>query len=659
MTTRPGIEHGIEAYSNWRERLRHDAEALGTWLAQCGIDSAAASDRLDRIGVRLGSDRLYVAVLAEFSRGKSELINAVFFGALGQRLLPSTVGRTTMCPTELFHEPSEPPYLRLLPIETRSSGSALGDYRNDPDAWHSIALDPADPEAMARTLEHLTEVRRMSTEDARNLGFVIADSSVSNGIATVGSDIVEVPRWRHALVNFPHSLLSQGMVILDTPGLNALGSEPDLTVSLLANAHAAVFLLAADTGVTRSDLTVWQEHVANEFGPGCEALVVLNKIDTLWDDLEGPERSATEIRRQREETARTLGVALERVFPVSARQGLLARVRGDDTLLARSGILAFEEALAQVLLPARRDALRESLDMDLEGVREAADALLAQRLRDTVEHTQELAALSSHNTEVVQDLLDKVERDRQSLERNVQRFQATRSVFTRHAQRLRETLARRSLEALIAETRKDMSTSLTSAGLRTSATAFFEAIRGFLDVAAEEAAEAHALMESAARALAGEGSGGTQAPAPFSMQRHRQKLRRLEEKHLRFLRAPSLVVTEQMVVTRRFYASVAGAVREVFSEIRADADNWLVSLIGPLETRMREHQIQLRRRLESIKRIHKARDQLDERLAELAEQRERIVSQRDELEARVRELSAAVREGTEATAADSGSRRSA
>jgi hypothetical protein len=35
------------------------------------------------------------------------------------------------------------------------------------------------------------------------------------------------------------------------------------------------------------------------------------------------------------------------------------------------------------------------------------------------------------------------------------------------------------------------------------------------------------------------------------------------------------------------------------------------------------------------------------------------VSQRDELEARVRELSAAVREGTEGTAADPGSRRSA
>ena len=36
------------------------------------------------------------------------------------------------------------------------------------------------------------------------------------------------------------------------PGLNAVGAEPELTLGLLATAHAVVFLLGADTGVTRS-----------------------------------------------------------------------------------------------------------------------------------------------------------------------------------------------------------------------------------------------------------------------------------------------------------------------------------------------------------------------------------------------------------------------
>ena len=45
--------------------------------------------------------------------------------------------------------------------------------------------------------------------------------------------MLEIPRWRHAIINFPHPLLQQGLVILDTPGLNAIGIEPDLTLNQL------------------------------------------------------------------------------------------------------------------------------------------------------------------------------------------------------------------------------------------------------------------------------------------------------------------------------------------------------------------------------------------------------------------------------------------
>jgi len=36
--------------------------------------------------------------------------------------------------------------------------------------------------------------------------------------------------------------------------------------------------------------------------------------------------------------------------------------------------------------------------------------------------------------------------------------------------------------------------------------------------------------------------------------------------------------------------------------------------MAPMETQVREHQLQLRRRLESIKRIHKATDTLEDRI---------------------------------------------
>jgi replication fork clamp-binding protein CrfC len=108
--------------------------------------------------------------------------------------------------------------------------------------------------------------------------------------------MVEISRWRHAVINFPHPLLRQGLVILDTPGLNAIGTEPELTLRLIPDAHVVVFVLAADAGVTKSDLDLWRSHVGAGHRRGC--LAVLNKIDGLWDPLKSSSEIASEISRQ-------------------------------------------------------------------------------------------------------------------------------------------------------------------------------------------------------------------------------------------------------------------------------------------------------------------------------------------------------------------------
>src|SRR6188768_3385651 len=109
----------FEAYSDWRRRLSAGVLALHDWMQDQDLADAQVDLRVQQLLERLHQDKLVVAFVAEFSRGKSELINAIFFADFGQRLLPSAAGRTTMCPTEILHDPSRPPSIRLLPIETR------------------------------------------------------------------------------------------------------------------------------------------------------------------------------------------------------------------------------------------------------------------------------------------------------------------------------------------------------------------------------------------------------------------------------------------------------------------------------------------------------------------------------------------------------------
>ena len=62
-----------------------------------------------------------------------------------------------------------------------------------------------------------------------------------------------------------------------------MGAEPELTLSIIPNAHAVLFLTATDTGITKSDMQIWAEYVQKRVA---HKLVVLNKIDILWDGLE-------------------------------------------------------------------------------------------------------------------------------------------------------------------------------------------------------------------------------------------------------------------------------------------------------------------------------------------------------------------------------------
>jgi hypothetical protein len=82
----------------------------------------------------------------------------------------------------------------------------------------------------------------------------------------------------------------------------------------------------ADTGVTKSDLSIWREHLISESGNTDSRLVVLNKIDTMWDSLSTPAQVQAQIDRQRATSAEILGLPREQVIPVSAQKGLVAKV---------------------------------------------------------------------------------------------------------------------------------------------------------------------------------------------------------------------------------------------------------------------------------------------------------------------------------------------
>ncbi|MGH9576104.1 MAG: hypothetical protein ACRD3R_01620, partial [Terriglobales bacterium] len=99
------FETSLAELKEWRDATARALAAFRRWALVSRLVNDQTAARMAHLERRLAAERLTIAFVAEFSRGKSELINALFFADLGTRLLPSGEGRTTLCPTEILHDP--------------------------------------------------------------------------------------------------------------------------------------------------------------------------------------------------------------------------------------------------------------------------------------------------------------------------------------------------------------------------------------------------------------------------------------------------------------------------------------------------------------------------------------------------------------------------
>jgi hypothetical protein len=623
----------FDLHGTWRHEFALRLKLLAEWMKDRELLDAAVEERLHQLEVKVRSDKVMVAFVAEFSRGKSELINAIFFAGYGRRIMPASAGRTTMCPTEMGYDTEVPPCLRLLPIETRLQSQSLMEWRMVPEKWTRIDLDVNDPQQLALALEKVAETRRVSQDEARALGFWHNQSPEDNPLMDA-QGMVEVPKWRHALINIAHPLLKQGLVILDTPGLNAIGAEPELTVSLVPQAQAVVFLLGADTGVTKSDLSIWREHLITDSNNNDTRLVVLNKIDSMWDALSSPAQVQMQIDRQRNTTAEILGIPREQVIPVSAQKGLVAKVTNDAKLLKASCLPQLENALAHQIMGQRQRILGAAVALGISDLQTEAIRVLNIRRRDLAEQLQELKSLLGKNASVIKNMRQRIAQEQGEFDQAGAKIHAVRSV---HLKLLRDVFALLSSKSQ----RKEMGQLMLALqqtgfklGVKKSYAETFDRLRESLRRVQSLTCEIQTMLTASFKQLNAEHGFSLQPPAEPNMQRYIDTLDQVERGHLQYLGIGNAFRLAQPEFVDRLVRALATRLRSVHQAALGDVEMWSKSGAAQLDAQLRERRRTFSRRIEAIDRISQAAGGLDERIADIEGQ----VKSLDQFEGKLHEL---------------------
>jgi Dynamin family len=632
----PSLAGQLDALASWRRALDRHAGDLARFLEEHELEDDASARHLAALRERLGSDRLCVAFVAEFSRGKSELINAIFFADTGRRVLPATPGRTTMCPVELGHDAGLPPLLALLPIDTRLEAQSLAELRAKPAAWTRLPLDPSSPDKLAEALTEVMRTKHVSVETARALGFWRDDQPEDNPPRTADGQ-VEVPAWRHAAINYPHPLLKRGLVVLDTPGLNAIGAEPELTLSLLPAAHGVIFICGADTGVTKSDLAVWRDHLG---GQSMARYVVLNKIDALADPLLSAEQVRAQIDSQVKSTAATLEIEPSRVFPLSARQALAARIDGNREALAASRLPALEEALATQLLPRRREVIAQLVTETVQAIEQQAQRSLGDQRRQIAEQMLELRGLRGKNSGKVTTMIERVDAESREFERCTEKLMALRVV---HSRVLREQLTGLAGDALrdeVAQMQDEAAATLFKLGAKKAFMALCMRLRMRITRARARSQEIHEMLQASFRQLNGEFGFALSLTRLPTLERTDREIDLIESSYVQYLGLSNALRLAEPRFMEQFRRMLLSKLNMVFENACGEIELWNKSASNQVDSQLRDRRRAFKRRRESLERIQAAAGDLDARIADLEGQERRI----QQLWASVRQQASALRD---------------
>lgn len=575
------LHRQVTHYHRWKRQLDERLQAFEQWGRTHKMLSNEVYKTLQRARHLLRGDSFTIACVGEFSRGKTELINALLYTHGGRRLLPSQPGRTTMCPTDIFWDAAQPANcVRLLPIETRRTNTSLTNFKRIPQNWVTIPFDVNDHDQMRAAINQVSASKQVTMTEALKLGFTKDD-------VEMGSEkgMVSVPAWRHALINLDHPLLRQGLRILDTPGLNALGNEPELTLKTLPEAQAILFLLSAAAGVTASDMQIWKDHIQILRKENCTAVItLLNKIDSLWDDLSGQQEIEANIDTLRKLTAKQLHMSPEHVLPISAKQGLLAKVGKNSALMERSNFAVLERLLAECVLHNQRQIVGHSVMADSEEMIIRSYHGLVRRLGECEQEIIELRSATPKNQpNKLHELRETVRKSHHDYHKQALSLRTSQRLIESQRLALLAPVSTGLLEQQIVLAHQNLAQSWTTLGLSNAIGNFFEDVENSIQHLEREIERVNRVVKSIyERPEHGIRDDDLMISHLLKIQKQRRQLRQLQSHANEFRASLANFLSRKNTFISRFISSLVSEVRQIYIDINQHIIHWLGEALTPL-----------------------------------------------------------------------------
>lgn len=280
-------------------------ELLGLLGMQKGISyKANMGDRsflesLDTEMSQLQDDTFKVLVMGTFNSGKSTFLNAI----MGEKLLPMAAVPATAVIGEIVY----------------------GDVAQ-------AVLYPKDEKQSKLTIK---------TEELSK--YVLIDHTISK------EDREKKPSpYRKVVIKYPLKICKQGIVLVDSPGLNDPTCHDAITKNYLPQADAIIFCINGVSQYTKDE----QQELERLILMGYRSIIfVVTHMDMLEynDSMNGTNEAGKVKNYCLDKLSKHTDLGRDGIFFVSSLQALNGKIQHNSEMLARSNFLPLEKRLEEVL----------------------------------------------------------------------------------------------------------------------------------------------------------------------------------------------------------------------------------------------------------------------------------------------------------------------
>jgi hypothetical protein len=323
------------------------------------------------------------------------------------------------------------------------------------------------------------------------------------------------------------------------------------------------------------------------------------------------------LRSQIREISQILNVGEELIFPVSAKEALLAKLRRDDVLLEKSRLKGIEDYLTNTIILDRQRLFRETAEATLGHLVNESAGHLAIEIVDAERQLQGMRQLDINNQDMTHRLLEETQQYQKNYLAGVGIFQSSRKAFAQQLMLLAETLSAATIDTLVRNARKEMLSSLTTIGMKKAMKQVLEDLRLTMENAMVRADELGKLIKTIYGRLDEEYGCIDAKPSAISLQHHKVELDRIFEEGDEFRQSAMSTLMEQKAVVRRLYSTIIADARDLFGRAHQETKAWGSSALLPLASRIKDRRRMIESRLGVLHKVTESTATLDAEIAEL------------------------------------------